>query len=263
VFVVLFAALSALVAIWLQGQRRRPAWTAPDGTRARSSSALGRLAAANVVLLLTMTLILVYLLLVLVIAHGDLGVAATIVQYRPWTGLVTLPLQPAFLGLLGLAVTFAATPVFAAATSTGGRHRSTRHRRAAIGSAALLVAVVALVPLRFTTEADSPWWAPPEVFSLRPASEADPSGVSSGACMGWVLGEQATGRWLIVLMHPDRNVVAIESARIRDRFTVSEAEGRRRMAHLRDLAGEDEAVAPLWATYEEYTDDDWRTLCWS
>lgn len=253
-FVALFAAASWLVA--LQGLRRRRPARSPDRRRGRSlASSLGRLAAANVVLLLTLTLIVVYLALVLVIAHGDLGVAATIVQYRPWTGLVTLPLQPAVLGLVGLAVAFVAAP----AAVVGGVVRGRR----AVLALALLAAVLALAPLRFTTEADSPWWAPPEVFALRPAGEDDPAGLSNGACMGWVLGEQATGRWLIVLMHPDRNVVAIESARVRDRFTVSEAESRQRMAELRAVEGEEEEPPPLWATYEDYTDEDWRTFCWS
>jgi hypothetical protein len=43
-------------------------------------------------------------------------------------------------------------------------------------------------------------------------------------CSGWVIGEQANGRWLVVLLDPSRSVVAIETSTIWARVPITRAE---------------------------------------
>ncbi len=70
---------------------------------------------------------------------------------------------------------------------------------------------------------DEPW-AQPELIWV---SDAKGNRGTNMYCTGWVLGEQANGRWLIVLLEPSRSVVPIETSTIWARVSFSQAEAHR------------------------------------
>jgi hypothetical protein len=99
-------------------------------------------------------------------------------------------------------------------TSRRGRHVAKKTFRYAASAMAILTAVLLI------WKADEPWTQEERI------SVTDETGRLSDTtfCDGWVLGEQANGRWLIVLLDKPRSIVTVETEAIWKRRPFSSPE---------------------------------------
>jgi hypothetical protein len=108
---------------------------------------------------------------------------------------------------------------------------------------ALAIVVLLLVVWRF----DEPWIQSERLWVSAP----DGSTSDDTFCTGWVLGEQANGRWLIFLTYPSRSVVAVETSIIWKRKSLTTSERNRVVA----------AYEPGTVTYTTLTDEELKKGC--